>query len=329
MSFENMPELPKKTPVVAVIAFVSSLLIPLTFGMAFAPAILCGILALCMTFPNENTRRKRWFAISALVISFLFVVTVVSFMAYMFFSWYQIETLLVDRNMQRLGRAVLEFHGDKGHFPIYMTEKDTDENYPHSWRVQILPYLGEKNLYEQIRLNEPWDSPWNRQFHDKMPEIFRNPNRNLTIGHTTYSVVTGEDTLFCANKISTLKEIAGDLDTTFLLVEGPAVCWMNPEGNVPVEKCLPLGAPGGILEADFSNSLKIQAFKAVTSAGTYYVLPSNIGAHDFQILAHKSQTSPKNPLENFYYQWQQHGSEHFTVIQNVPGCKRATGYSQW
>lgn len=72
------------------------------------------------------------------MISFLFVVTIVSFMAYMFMDWYPIGTSLADRNMQRTGRVIPDFHGDKVPFPIYMTKKETHGNYPHSWRVQIL-----------------------------------------------------------------------------------------------------------------------------------------------------------------------------------------------
>ncbi|MBI1915919.1 MAG: DUF1559 domain-containing protein [Planctomycetes bacterium] len=41
-----------------------------------------------------------------------------------------------------------------------------------SWRVTILPFLGETVLYKQIRLDEPWDSPHNREFWDQMPKVY-------------------------------------------------------------------------------------------------------------------------------------------------------------
>lgn len=45
----------------------------------------------------------------------------------------------------------------------------------HSWRVYLLPYLGEQDLYNQIRLDEPWNSDWNKQFHNQMPRVYANP----------------------------------------------------------------------------------------------------------------------------------------------------------
>lgn len=327
MFFDNVSESSKKTPVIAVVAFVSSLLIPLTFGMTFAPAILCGLGALCKTFPNENTKRKNRLATSALGISFLFIVAIVLFMVYMFLNWSHIETSLVDQNMQKVGRAMLAFHGDKGCFPLYMTEQDSQGNYPHSWRVQILPYLGETALYRQIHLNEPWDSPWNRQFHNRMPAIFKNPNRKLPTGFTTYSVITGKETLFSANQSCSLEDVTKKIDDVLLIVERTPVCWMNPEADIPTEKCFPIGSPSGIIEAECCQSLKIKAFQVVTCSGNYYVLPSDIGEYDFRSLVHKDQIPLRAPLENFYYRWQQYGSEHFTIIQNIPGCKKAESYS--
>lgn len=42
-----------------------------------------------------------------------------------------------------------------------------------SWRVHLLPYLGHADLYEQFKLDEPWDSSNNLPLLDKMPDIFR------------------------------------------------------------------------------------------------------------------------------------------------------------
>ena len=32
-----------------------------------------------------------------------------------------------------------------------------------SWRVAILPYIDEKALYKKFKLDEPWDSPHNKE----------------------------------------------------------------------------------------------------------------------------------------------------------------------
>ncbi len=37
-----------------------------------------------------------------------------------------------------------------------------------SWRVHLLPLLDEQDLYNQFKLNEPWDSPNNIKLLDKI-----------------------------------------------------------------------------------------------------------------------------------------------------------------
>lgn len=44
-----------------------------------------------------------------------------------------------------------------------------------SWRVLLLPYLGERQLYEQFKLSEPWDSPHNKKLLSKMPAVYAPP----------------------------------------------------------------------------------------------------------------------------------------------------------
>ena len=45
-----------------------------------------------------------------------------------------------------------------------------------SWRVAILPYLTEVELYQSFKLDEPWDGPHNKQLLDKMPRLFASPH---------------------------------------------------------------------------------------------------------------------------------------------------------
>ena len=45
-----------------------------------------------------------------------------------------------------------------------------------SWRVHILPFLEEGELYKQFRLDEPWDSEHNRKLIEKMPDAYADPD---------------------------------------------------------------------------------------------------------------------------------------------------------
>src|SRR5262249_58412844 len=67
----------------------------------------------------------------------------------------------------------------------------------HSWRVLLLPYLGEGNLYNRYHFDEPWDGPNNRQLLDSMPGVFRDPIHGDDRGHfTDYAALVGEATAF-------------------------------------------------------------------------------------------------------------------------------------
>jgi hypothetical protein len=42
-----------------------------------------------------------------------------------------------------------------------------------SWRVAILPYIDQKELSQNIRRNEAWNSEHNKEFHGRMPGLYR------------------------------------------------------------------------------------------------------------------------------------------------------------
>ena len=60
--------------------------------------------------------------------------------------------------------ALFNYRDEYGSFPPAYTVGENGKPL-HSWRVLILPYLEGKELYSQIRLDEPWDSEHNSQFH--------------------------------------------------------------------------------------------------------------------------------------------------------------------
>jgi RNA polymerase sigma factor (sigma-70 family) len=55
-----------------------------------------------------------------------------------------------------------------------------------SWRVELLPYLGEQSLYKQFKRDEPWDSPNNRKLLSKMPAYFAPPGVKTRQPYSTY-----------------------------------------------------------------------------------------------------------------------------------------------
>lgn len=62
-----------------------------------------------------------------------------------------------------------------------------------SWRVQLLPRLGEEELYKQFRLNEAWDSEHNKKLIAKMPKFYALPSTKTTAeGQTYYQAFLGK-----------------------------------------------------------------------------------------------------------------------------------------
>ena len=111
----------------------------------------------------------------------------------------------------------------------------------HSWRVLILPYLGEKerDLYSKIRLDEPWDSDYNRQFQTETPDVYHCPSNPTT--DACYSVVVGPNSLFDeSGKGKSLTESADDLrknapGQALVLERLSPICWMCPDSEISEE----------------------------------------------------------------------------------------------
>jgi hypothetical protein len=66
-----------------------------------------------------------------------------------------------------------------------------------SWRVMMLPYIGEGELYQEFHLDEPWDSEHNKKLLEKMPEIFAPKDTEAYKNHETFfQVFVGKGTAF-------------------------------------------------------------------------------------------------------------------------------------
>jgi hypothetical protein len=64
-----------------------------------------------------------------------------------------------------------------------------------SWRVLLLPYLDQQNLYQQFHLDEAWDSPHNKKLLETKVKAYHIPGHDDWT-RTYYQVFVGEDTVF-------------------------------------------------------------------------------------------------------------------------------------
>jgi hypothetical protein len=132
-------------------------------------------------------------------------------------------------NLRRITLALLLYEREHGTLPPAYTV-DAEGKPLHSWRVLLLPYVGETGLFARIRLDEPWDSEHNRQFHDAAVDVYQCPSANLKQGETAYSVIVGERTAFQPGE----GRLLDDFGTHLILVVGRwnPVCWMDPASEL-------------------------------------------------------------------------------------------------
>src|SRR5438132_8532158 len=63
-------------------------------------------------------------------------------------------------NLKQIALAVHNYHDVYGHFPQDITDKNGKPIL--SWRVAILPFIEQDNVYKMFKLDEPWDSENNK-----------------------------------------------------------------------------------------------------------------------------------------------------------------------
>ncbi len=101
-----------------------------------------------------------------------------------------------------------------------------------SWRVAILPYLGESEtkLYNEFKLNEPWNSPHNKKLLARMPKIYAPPGMTTREPYSTYyQVLVGPHAAFEQHQALSLHDFTNGTSSVLLIVEGGcAVPWTKP-----------------------------------------------------------------------------------------------------
>jgi len=113
-----------------------------------------------------------------------------------------------------------------------------------SWRVAILPYVEEPNLYGQFKLDEPWDSPHNRKLIPLMPKVYALPGADPTTGRTHYQTFVGPKTVNAnPQKGITFAQIKDGTSNTLVVAEGvQPVEWTKPDDIVVTSQPIMLGA---------------------------------------------------------------------------------------
>ncbi len=156
-------------------------------------------------------------------------------------------------DLKNLARAMHNFQEANGRMPA-AASYDGEGRPLLSWRVLILPYIEQDDLFREFHLDEPWDSPHNLRLLPRMPKIYASPwpSQSPVGPVTAYRVFTGPGTAFEGTEGLSLKtDFPDGTATTFLIVEATeAVPWTKPE-DLPYDPREPLPGLGGATRHHF------------------------------------------------------------------------------
>lgn len=99
-----------------------------------------------------------------------------------------------------------------------------------SWRVAILPFVEEQQLYNEFHLDEPWDSPHNIALLPRMPQCLKCPSEPLAPGTTNYLVFVTPASLFPGSTTPVrLQDVVDGTSNTIMIAESATpVPWTSP-----------------------------------------------------------------------------------------------------
>jgi len=191
-------------------------------------------------------------------------------------------------NLKQISLAMLNYEAAKGRLPAHAIF-DGQGKPLLSWRVQMLPYIDEGDLYKKFHLDEPWDSPNNKPLIARIPQIYCNPNRPKD-GKTNYLVPFGQGLAFEGTEGVKLGEITDGLSNTLLAVEvndERAVEWTKPD-DLEVDLSKPMAGLGGVRPV---------SFLAAFCDGSVHVLSDFIDQATLQALFTRAGGEPIDPTK--------------------------------
>jgi hypothetical protein len=148
------------------------------------------------------------------------------------FASEKIASDMVNNNLKQLAFAMFAYSDIHGTFPAQASCRANGQTLL-SWRVLLLPYLGSAALYNEFRLDEPWDSPHNIKLVPKMPLVYASWRKDLPQrrGLTFFQVFAGRGTAFDGTRgLRPRADFRDGLGSTLLIVEAAdPVPWTKPE----------------------------------------------------------------------------------------------------
>ena len=187
-----------------------------------------------------------------------------------------------NNDLKQIALAFHNYHDVNGGFPG--AGRSAAGKAGLSWRVHVLPYLDQADLYKQFNLDEPWDSEGNKALIEKMPQIFKTDGVKEA-GKTSLHVFTGMGAPFAGDQAPKIRSITDGTSNTILAVEaGPdtAATWTKP-GGLDFDLKNPLTSLGQLSE---------DVFRIVLCDGSVRALPKTIAPDTLRKLIQSADGEP-------------------------------------
>jgi hypothetical protein len=129
------------------------------------------------------------------------------------------------QNLVEIGQSLHRYYHAHGHFPLPNIKNQSGQEL-YSWRVEILPDLEYGTIYDQLKKEEPWDSPHNQNLLDKNRQDYGCsiseywcPNDPNKVNSSSYVSVIGPGTAWHEDKPINLVDLPDGGKYTVMLLE--------------------------------------------------------------------------------------------------------------
>lgn len=155
--------------------------------------------------------------------------------------------MMLSNDLKMIGLALHNYHDAYGQFPpAYVADESGKPLY--SWRVLILPYLEQEDLYERFDLAEAWDSAANEALIREMPDVFASPYapEKAAVGETGYLGLVDAfqgKTVLCVGGSRAMDNIPDGVCASAMVVSCPEMfaVWTAPVDLDPLEYLVAVG----------------------------------------------------------------------------------------
>jgi hypothetical protein len=151
-------------------------------------------------------------------------------------SLYAVESM---NQLKQIAISFQNFHAGYRKFPASasMTREgsvgtEASQLQPFSWRVAILPFIDENELFEQYRFDEPWDSEANLKLLSRIPKLYRRLGASASqrVGHTNYQgFADGTGAIGIEDGFRMQDMLDGTSDTLLIMETESSVPWTKPQ----------------------------------------------------------------------------------------------------